>query len=342
MNVTALLTRFAHHKPDGGYKRVITELQALGVHFNEFGNDETDPGFPRGFWDQQQQAYKWIAEWRAARAKRPTDLVHVLYGEEYFRFTPWLFRNTPLVATFHQPAELLARELTTGDHGGRIAAWTHRLTRARFNHLDAAIVTNPAQRPVLAEHMPADRIHVIPLGVDLPAVDAAEVDAAGRSGVITLGNWLRDWDTFEAVVRALPHVDFTLINRNLEPSLRARFAAITNLQYLPGISEEGLMKELLSARAAFLPLKQLAGSNALLECLAAGLPVVMSDASAEVWRGYEPQIRLFPVGDAEAGAKAVGDALAGFGLAEKAREIAKQYAWPAVARRTWEIYQSIA
>lgn len=342
MNVTALLTRFAHHKPDGGYKRIITELQALGVAFDEFGNDETDPGFPRGFWDRKQQAYKWIAEWRAARGKRPTDLVHVLYGEEYFRFTPWLFRDTPLVATFHQPAELLARELTTGDHGGRIAAWTHRLTRSRFSHLDAAIVTNPAQRPVLAEYMPADRIHVIPLGVDLPEVDSAAVDAAGRSGVLTLGNWLRDWATFEAVVRALPDISFTLINRNLDPQLRERFAAIANLRYLPGIDEAGLMQELLSAQVAFLPLKQLAGSNALLECLAAGLPVVMSDASADVWRQHEPLIQLFPVGDAGAGARAVEEALTRFGLAEKAREIARQHAWPAVARKTWELYQSIA
>lgn len=49
MCLLALLTRFRHHRPDGGDKRLIKELEERhGLEIAEWGNDETDLGFPRG------------------------------------------------------------------------------------------------------------------------------------------------------------------------------------------------------------------------------------------------------------------------------------------------------
>jgi glycosyltransferase involved in cell wall biosynthesis len=338
MNVIALLTRFRHHSPTGGYKRLLSELMELGVAFQEFGNDETRTDFPRNAWERQQASYKWLAEWRAFSQAKTADLVHIMYGEEYFRFSHWLFPRTPLVATFHQPASLLASELRTGRHGGRIAGLTHRLTQNRFKKLAAAIVTNPDQAKVLEEVMPANRIHVIPLGVDLPELTPLN---APRTGVITLGNWLRDWETYERVARLKPEIRFTLINRNLAPEWKTRFAALPNVSYLSDLSEAELQQELGQADIAFLPLKQLAGSNALLECLALGLPIALSDTSADAWRG-SGAVELFAAGDADAASKVIDDLLEkSFGLREKAREIAEQFSWASIAKQTHEIYKSI-
>ncbi len=344
MRVLALLTRFRHHRPDGGYKRLLKELEERhGVEIAEWGNDETDPGFPRGAGDRVQMSYKWVAEWRAAmggRRWRP-DLVHVMYGEEYYRFSHRLFPRIPIVATFHHPADVLERELRHGDHGGRVAKWTHALNRGRFEALAAAIVTHPDQASVLSAFMPSDRIHVIPLGVDLPELPAAQ---GPRNGCLTLGNWFRDWAMYEEVTRAMPETPFHLINRNLPEDVRDRLNERSNVTYHPDVSDAELQRLIASSSVAFLPLQKLAGSNALLECLAGGLPVVMSDVNAGEWAHVAPDVvRRFRPDDADEAVQSIREQLVRTGLAERALcvEIAKTYSWPQVAARTHELFESL-
>jgi glycosyltransferase involved in cell wall biosynthesis len=343
MRILALLTRFKHHRPDGGYKRLLQELERHhAAEIRSWGNDETDAGFPSGRLDRLQMSYKWVAEFRAARGVkgwRP-DLVHIMYGEEYFRFSHRLFRGIPLVATFHHPADVLDRELKHGDHGGRVAKWTHALNRGRFAHLAAAIVTHPDQKAVLSAFMPAERIHVIPLGVDLPEPSAQPE----REGCLTLGNWFRDWAMYEKVTQAMPETPFHLVNRNLPEDVRERLQGWPNVTYHPDVSDAELQRLIASSSVAFLPLQKLAGSNALLECLAGGLPVVMSDVNAGEWANAAPEaVRRFRADDAEEAVRRVREQLARTGLAQRALcvEIAKTYSWPQVAARTHELFESL-
>lgn len=341
MHVLALLTQFRHHRPDGAYKRLVAELAARhGVQYRVFGNNENDPDFPHNALDRAQMNYKWVAEWRALGAPRP-DLVHAMYGEEYYRFSHRLFPRVPIVATFHHPAAVLEREVAHGDHGGRVAALTHRLNRGRFRALAAAIVTHPDQRDVLRAVMPEERIHVIPLGVDVPGLPAEQ---GGRAGVLTLGNWFRDWDVYLAVVQAMPEVDFHLVNRQLPEEVAQQLAAFPHVQYHRNVSDAALLARIQSCSVAFLPLLQLAGSNALLECLAGGLPVVMSDVNAGEWDRVSPEfVERFQAKSPSEAAAALRRKLSTTTLAQRRGcvEIAKTYSWPEVARRTYELFERL-
>ena len=343
MTVYAILTRFRHHKPDGGYKRLLAELSKdSSIVIREYGNDETASKTPASRLEKLQGRYKWIAEWRAwqgSKNNRP-DLVHVMYGEEYFRFSHRLFRGIPIVATFHQPADVLKRELERGDHGGRIAKWTHFLNRNRFKALAAAIVTNPDQKDVLKEHMSSKKIHVIPLGVDLPKQKATPNPT--RDGILTLGNWFRDWDTYMKVVKGMPNESFHLVNRQLPLEIGQQLADLPNCTYHPNMSDEKLQELIQQCNCAFLPLHKLAGSNALLECLAGGLPLVMSDVNAAIWKDESHEnIALFQPNDTEGAIRLLSHKKRSTTLAHRLDciETAKSFSWESIAWKTHELYK---
>lgn len=345
MTVYAILTRFRHHKPDGGYKRLLTELSKFpSMVIHEFGNDETDEKFPVSRWDTLQSSYKWIAEWRAWRlsTKNRPELLHVMYGEEYYRFGHRLFRKIPIVATFHQPADVLKRELERGDHGGRIAKWTHHLNRNRFEALAAAIVTNPDQKEVLKQHMPAERIHVIPLGVDLP--EKKIIQSPYRQGILTLGNWFRDWKTYVKVVEGMPDESFHLVNRQLPDKIAQQLERLPNCLYHPNISDTKLQALIQQCHCAFLPLQKLAGSNALLECLAGGLPIVMSDVNAAMWKEKSTDcVVLFEPDDINGAIQMLSTKKRSTTLAHRLDcvEIARMFSWESIAQKTHDLYKTL-
>lgn len=345
MKVFAILTRFLHHKPDGGYKRLLSEFEEIpDLQVTEFGNDETNELFPRTRIDKLQSRYKWLAEWRAwkyAMTEQP-DLVHIMYGEEYFRFGHRLFTGTPLIATFHQPSDVLDRELRQGDHGGRIAGFAHRINKNRFQSLAAAIVTNPDQKVVLEQFMPEDKIHVIPLGVDVRA-SVATNDSA-RNGILTLGNWFRDWDLYLKVVERMPAQQFHLVNRQLPSEVADKVGSLPNCTYHKDIGDTALHELIHRCHSAFLPLKKLAGSNALLELLAGGLPIIMSNANAGVWRQYSPEcVALFESNNVEQAVKLLEQKIGSTSFAHRAEciEIAKSFSWESAAERTYQLYQNL-
>lgn len=345
MKVFAILTRFRHHKPDGGYKRLLSEFEKVpDLQVTEFGNDETNALFPRTGFEQLQSRYKWLAEWRAwkhAMTQKP-DLIHIMYGEEYYRFGHKLFKETPLVATFHQPSDVLDRELRQGDHGGRIAGLAHRINQNRFQSLAAAIVTNPDQKVVLEQFMPEDRIHVIPLGVDVRA--GVEVNDCERSGILTLGNWFRDWDLYLEVVERMPAQQFHLVNRQLPLEVVDKVGSLPNCSYHKDIDDTALYELIHRCHSAFLPLKKLAGSNALLELLAGGLPIIMSNVNADMWRQYSPEcVALFESNNVEEALKLLEKKIGTTSFAHRTEctEIAKSYSWENAAERTYQLYQNL-
>ena len=103
MKVLAILTRFKHHGEHSGYKQILKYIKPIF----ELGINEDD-GVNVG---KLKLKYQWLFEWESLRYRKHVDLVHVMYGEDYLRFSPYLFRKIPVVATFHQPAASLEREI---------------------------------------------------------------------------------------------------------------------------------------------------------------------------------------------------------------------------------------
>lgn len=268
----AIRTAYRHHGEKSGYRQIL---------------EHTRPNMVVGANERRGRSnilpYKWLYEWQAwlMAFSADIDIVHILYGEEYFRFADRLFPNIPIIATFHQPVNILEREITKGDSMGRSYAVMHRLNPNRFSRLAAAIVLGNSQREVLSKVMAWDKIHVIPLGCDSEGLIAQTRDVPRPTRyetILTVGNWLRDWDFYFSFVEYCHHTHpawkFELINRNLNEKCRARANLCPNLIYKPSVSDQQLLRSYVGAAVQFLPLIEATGNNSLNESLACGCPVV--------------------------------------------------------------------
>ena len=124
MKVLAIRSDFMHHGAHSGYKQILNytdPYKVIGV--NERSSVKQS---------KILNAYCWPYEFVGYRYRKEIDLVHHLYADEFFRFSTRLF-NSPIIGTFHQPPDLLERDVIYGDLRGRVAKLTHRLNKNRFN-----------------------------------------------------------------------------------------------------------------------------------------------------------------------------------------------------------------
>lgn len=274
--ILAISSKFKHHAANGGYIQLAKYIQPKHL----IGIDETSSKKT----PYLLKAYKWLYEFIGWwKYRHSIDLVHIYYGEDYFRFSCFLFRKKKIVVTFHQPPERLHYEITKGGDGGRIYRFAHRLTKSRFKKLDAAIVLEESQKEVLKKVMPSHKIHVIYHGINLHDYTSKNYDSIKRDSniILTIGNWLRDWAFYEKVIQLYekenPSITFKLINKQLEVEVLNRLLQYKNFKYLSDIDDQQLNKEIVTAQFLFLPLLSAAGNNAVMEGLALGKPLLISN-----------------------------------------------------------------
>lgn len=344
IRVLAIRTDFEHHGEDHGYKQILKGIQP--VHTLGIDERHPDPNLPERF-----KKYQWLFEFSGKKFKEDVDVVHVLYGEDYYRWGARIFRPKPVVATFHQPADMLEKEVLHGSLRGRVGRLTHVLTKDRFRQLAAAIVTSESQKHVLAQVMPAEKIHVISLGVYLDDLNRQfrerTISERNRPIVITVGHWLRDWEYYFQLVEANPQWDFHLINRKLDVAYRKRAEGIAHLTYYSDVTNAEMDRRVLEADLHFLPVTGVAASNAIVHAWALGCPLVIT----RVTEGGEfndpdlPFIRSHKPGDVADGAAQIEAFLSlpadeQKRLQEKANTHAQQYSWDAVIQKTIDVYKT--
>lgn len=270
----AIVSVFKHHSILSGYKNVLRFSKPIRT----FGIDYTKD--PSSFFLAHYFFHEFIARIKTIGLK--FDVLHILYGEDYFRFSRLLFPGKKLVVTFHQPPAILELELSKGNYNGRIAGFTHALMRGRLKKVDAAIVMTEEQKQIAKKFIDESKIHVIPLGVELNGLNKKFKDSGAQkknsNQLITVGEWQRDWNlylkTVEYAGEKFPQLKFILINKNITETLKQKIAAYPNLEYRKDVSNEELCSLYLESLAMFLPLKSAAGNNALNEGLALGCPVI--------------------------------------------------------------------
>jgi hypothetical protein len=125
LKILIIRTDFKHHGKDSGYKQILNYIHPYRI----FGINEREENVSIPYFKLK---YQWLYEFDTYKNKGMGDLVHILYGEDYFRWSTKLFTKIPVVATFHQPADLLEREVIYGDYRGRIGKLTHLLSKNRF------------------------------------------------------------------------------------------------------------------------------------------------------------------------------------------------------------------
>ncbi len=260
-------------------------------------------------------------------------LYHVLYGDNDF----WLLGHIPrpagvrLVATFHEPIETLEHM---------------RLKERLIQSLDAAILVSESQRSYFERRLPADRIFVVPLGIDTEFFRPAQRLPA-EPLCITAGEHHRDFETLAKAVELITAGDsparLVAVGTH-RAHQRAPFSAAA-VEFLSGISDEQLLRHYQRSRVAVFCYRRATASIGLLEAMACGIPVVATAVGGVPEYLGEAGL-LCPPGNPQAIADGVNRLFSDDKLAEQlgaaARNRALEFDFRKVARQQAEVYSKIS
>ena len=357
LRVRLVHTHFPHMGAHAGMRQLALALaHEAGVEVRTRRVTDGDDDFPLrhpalraplGRW-VRRRAVAWykLSDLAAELRELPgclvgaTDVVHFLDGEHGAQFLPRALRRARrlpvgglrrarVVATFHQPPELL----------------DELLDRRVVADLDAVTLVSPTQAAWFRGLLPDDRIEVLLHGVDAdffrPAVaDAPAVSRDRPLRCITVGHWLRDWEAVRRVAERLPDVEFDVVT-----SRPTGLEALPNATHHRDVSDERLRELYQRADVLFLPLKASTANNALLEGMACGLPIVSTDlASVRAYVG-EGTGALVHDGDVAALASALlarrHDAARRTAEGRRSRERAETLSWRVAAPAYLRLYRRL-
>jgi glycosyltransferase involved in cell wall biosynthesis len=268
-------------------------------------------------------------------------------------------RRRPLVLTAH---DILPREARPGQRAAQ---------RRLYRHFDAIVVHSEHGRRRLTDELGVDpeRVHAIPHGVfeHLAADPASSGDtkagAETPAGAATegapfetdkpvvlcfglmrpykgidllLGAW-RGIEDAELWIVGAPRMDIAALRAAAPPGVRfvTRF-----------VGDDELPAYFRRADLVVLPYREIDQSGVLFTALAFERPLLLSDVGGFPEIAATGAARTFPAGDARALHDALqellGDRAALAAMSARARELAGgECSWPAIARRTLDLYESL-
>jgi glycosyltransferase involved in cell wall biosynthesis len=143
--------------------------------------------------------------------------------------------------------------------------------------LDGAVCVARSQIPLVQSMAPPGKTWFVPHGVDADYFTPGKAPS-DRPSVLCVGSHYRDFQTLrksaDLIVRAIPTASVRLIapRAHLPPGL-----SLGPVEVLSGVSDEQLLEEYRRAWVVLLPLSDSTANNSLLESMACGTPVVVSD-----------------------------------------------------------------
>ena len=157
---------------------------------------------------------------------------------------------------------------------------------------------------------------------------------------MTAGHWLRDWQTFAAVARSMPDVQFTVV-ASADPG----FEPMPNVEIHRRIDDSALAQLYKRADVLFLPLLQATANNSLLEGMASGLAIVATDLEAT--RAYLPDDAALFVENRSAGFVHAIRTLQQnrtfrYELGRRARARAEELSWARIIPQYEALYAKVA
>jgi glycosyltransferase involved in cell wall biosynthesis len=153
--------------------------------------------------------------------------------------------------------------------------------------LDAMVVFSSAARDHWASLLDPAKVHFLHHGVDIdfftPPAQPRRADASSPLRVLFSGHWMRDFDTLIAVVSGVEAAGLNVVFDVLVPHKVRDTAACYRLAISPlvrwhaDLSDEALRDLYRGSDLVLLPLEDSTANNALLEGMACGRPVIVTD-----------------------------------------------------------------
>lgn len=246
MNLVFAGDRCCDHSPSSGYDQICSLFP--------------DAGWLSGRALERGEVV-WHREPAASVAEAP-DVFHVFYGDCSGKPLPVLLRErfpgAVIVSSAHQPV-------------GRLMSDAPALAALKAS--DAIVTVSELQRRELIEAGLTVPVHAVPHGVWTSVFrPRPSADGDRRKDVLFVGSFLRDWEEAKQVAAELAREGIRPIALGAGP--REHLAGDVPIDVAPRVSEEELARMYDRAAAVFLPFLEATASNALLEAMAAGCPVV--------------------------------------------------------------------
>ena len=338
----AIATEYKHHAKVAGYKYMLKYINTFKI----FGIDERKNNSTL-----VMKKYKFLYEIAAKLLTRKNqfNILHILYGEEYYRISNLLFKSKPIVVTFHQPPKILKAEILKGNTTGRLSMILHKLNVNRFNDISAAIVLSKNQKDILSIVMDPSKIHVIPHGLDFNTLNEHRLKAKfqRKNLIITVGNWKRDYNFYFKFIEQMgirnPDWKFVLVNKVLPKKYYDKLKSYKNVEYLMNVSDKDLYDLYLKAKVQFLPFIEAAANNSINESLVFGCPVISNGNypnSADKKFYISTTLNVDLIENSISNIFGLND-LDFNKISDEANMEARQYDWVKISDKTIDVYKSL-
>lgn len=191
---------------------------------------------------------------------------HFIYGENsYIPFSKYIRDGNKIVCTFHQPFQWFVDN-----------QWINVLKT-----IDEIIVVGKYELDFFEKVVGKNRVGFIPHGICTDFY-YADNHIQKEHLVLTVGNWLRDYDFADNVYQALLREDERLqITVVAPPKVAESLRPHPRLHFLSGIPDEQLRGLYHRCSVLFLPLIRYTANNSLLEASACGCRIVIASDHQE-------------------------------------------------------------
>jgi len=342
--VCFVVFRYGHHSPHSGYSR----MPEFAASLYKGETIAVDKPLPRSI-IRERMLWKLAAGTpgynRAAMAaelkvawnilKEPEHIYHFLYGETTYHYAGKFnnIRQNSIVATFHLPPAQLKQAVQVDWH---------------LRQLSAVVCVGRNQQDFFSGVLPADRIFFAALGVDTQYFTPPDsFESRDKNLCLIVGSNYRDYPTLRGVIELMaylrPQTQFVAVTSPKNFELLGKHP---NLSLKTGIPEAELRDLYRSAALMVMPLFDATANNAILEGLACGIPLVVSDVGAIRDYVSPESALLIPPYNACAMADAALDILDApqerQRMAKEARRQALKFSWPIAAEQLRAVYRAVS
>ena len=193
----------------------------------------------------------------------------------------------------------------------------------------------------------ADKVVYVPHGIDTSTFRPGAISSDDKTlKLIVVGEHMRDWEVVHRVIdeadRNLLDVQFDVITR---PDCFPYFTGCSNITLHTNVPESELIELYRGADALLLPVKNATGSNAVLESLACGTPVITTNVGGMPDYVNNDCGWLLPSSDTGATVELIKRLCVDKDLTrsrrEQARAQALKFDWQRIADRLFAVYSAV-